>query len=101
MKLRWSKRARTSLKDIIKYISKDYPLTAAKVRLHIFDTAESILPNPEKFAIEETLRDDGNIRFKSVWSYKVVYLVMKNQVVILDVFDSRQDPEKIRDLLEE
>jgi plasmid stabilization system protein ParE len=101
MKLRWSKRARNSLKDIVKYIGKDYPLIAAKVRLRIIDTAESILPNPEKFAIEEALREDGNIRFKSVWSYKVVYLVMKNQVVILDVFDSRQDPEKMRELLEE
>lgn len=101
MKLRWSKRARNSLRDIVKYIGKDYPSTAAKVRIRIIDTAESILPNPEKFAVEEVLREDGNIRFKSVWSYKVVYLVMKSQVVILDVFDSRQDPEKMRDLLED
>lgn len=101
MKLRWSKRARNSLKDIVNYIGKDYPLIAAKVRLRIIHTAESILPNPEKFAIEEVLREDGNIRFKSVWSYKVVYLVMKNQVVILDVFDSRQDPEKMRGLLDD
>lgn len=101
MKLRWSTRARSSLRDIVKYIGTDYPLTATKVRLRIIDVAESILPNPEKFAVEEVLREDGNIRFKAIWSYKIVYLIRENQVIILDVFDSRQDPQKLKELLEE
>lgn len=83
---------------IYKYINKDYPVAAKKVKERIIKTAESILPNPEKFVKEEYLAGEGNIRFRAVWSYKIVCLIQKDRVVILDIFDSRQNPEKMKDM---
>jgi plasmid stabilization system protein ParE len=48
---------------------------------------------PSKFAKEEYLKEEGgDIRFKSIWSYKIVYETMEEHVVILDVFHTSRDP---------
>lgn len=54
---------------------------------------------PKKFSKEEYLRDEGgDIRFKSVWSYKIVYETIGDHVVILDVFHTSRDPDNLTKL---
>ena len=52
---------------------------------------------PSKFSKEEYLRDEGgDIRFKSIWSYKIVYETTEEYVVILDVFHTSRDPINLK-----
>lgn len=100
MKVTWSKRAKKSLRGIVNYIKKDYPMAAERVRNKIFDTVDTIQPYPEKFSQEERLTEQGNIRYCVIWSYKIIYVIENDEISILDVFDTRQDPEKINDIIE-
>lgn len=99
MEIIWSIRARKSLSDIVKYIRKYYPETGSKVRKKILETALTIKPFPEKYPQEERWIGIRNIRYCVIWSYKIINLITEDRIVILDVFDTRQDPEKIKDII--
>lgn len=88
------------MRGIVNYIKKDSPVAAERVRQKVFDTIDSIQPFPEKFSAEERLAWQGNIRYSVIWSYKIIYLIENNEITILDVFDTRQDPEKMDDILQ-
>ncbi len=54
---------------------------------------------PSKFSKEEYLRDEGgDIRFKTIWSYKLVYEITEEYVVILDIFHTSRDPANLTKL---
>ena len=97
VKLIWSKKAKTSLKGIYLYIKKDSPAAAEKVRLKIILQSEKLLLFPEKFSEEELLREvPGNFRSVSIWRYKIVYEIDRDKVVIIDIFDGAQNPDKLK-----
>jgi plasmid stabilization system protein ParE len=96
----WDDEAKASLRRIYNYIKKRESIKQAKiVRDEILDLGESLGYMPFKFAKEEYLKEvGGDIRFKSVWSYKIVYEILKEHVVILDVFHTSRDPNCIANL---
>lgn len=54
---------------------------------------------PSKFTKEEQLRNmGGDIRFKSIWSYKIVYETTNEYVIILDIFHTSRDPQNLNKL---
>ena len=96
-KIIWTQEARVSLKSITAYIRKSSPAAADKVKYAIIDLAESTVDFPDKFHLEPyLLNSQRNIRSVSIWSYKVIYEVTIKEIVIVDVFDGRQDPSKIK-----
>ena len=98
-KLIWSKKAKVSLKNIYHYIKKDSPQAAEKVRTRLVETAEHLLIFPEKFPKEELLKETGaNFRSISVWHYKIVYELYQDKIIVSNIFDTFQDPEKLKDL---
>lgn len=93
-KVIWDDEAKASLRRIYNYIKNRESIEQAKKVLdEIRDLGKSLGFMPSKFSKEEYLRDEGgDIRFKSIWSYKLVYEITEEYVVILDVFHTSRDP---------
>lgn len=89
MKLLWTKEALLCLQEIEEYISNDNPVVAIEFVDKLISFAETILDNPEKGRIVPELSLD-NIRELLHKNYRIVYLVKKNSVDILTVFEGHQ-----------
>jgi plasmid stabilization system protein ParE len=51
---------------------------------------------PEKYSREEFLEDEQeNYRSISRWSYKIIYEITDDAIIIVDIFHARQHPSKI------
>ncbi len=89
MKIFWTKEALLRLQEIEEYISKDNPIVAVEFVDKIISVAETIIINPGKGRIVPELSLE-NIRELIHKNYRIVYLVKKNSVDILTVFEGHQ-----------
>ena len=95
--IRWDKEAKDNLDAIYDYIAEDSILAARKVKKELVTLAHSLNDFPEKFSIEDYLADvPGNYRSVSKWSYKIIYEVTDECIIIADVFHTSQHPSKIQ-----
>jgi addiction module RelE/StbE family toxin len=89
MKLRWSARASQDLLDIHHYISRDNPQTARtwikKLRTHARRAAES--PLAGRMVPEFDRSDIREVLFRS---YRIVYRVKEDAILILTVFEGHR-----------
>ena len=94
MEIVWSKRAIASLQDVYDFISLQSPNAADKVVNGLVDKADTILPYPEKHQVEEAL----GLPFRYVVSgnYKIIFRPYYNTIRIYQVFDTRQNPAKLK-----
>ncbi|MBE0424111.1 MAG: type II toxin-antitoxin system RelE/ParE family toxin [Lutibacter sp.] len=99
MKIVWTDFAIENLKDIFDYYAiKANKKVAHKIRKQILKSTNQIKDNPESGQIEFNLdRLKQNHRYLVSGNYKVIYKVFENQIIINDVFDTRQNPIKIND----
>jgi plasmid stabilization system protein ParE len=99
-KVVWDDEAKASLRRIYNYMKNRESIEQAKkVRNEIMDLVKSLGFMPTKFTKEEYLKDEGgDIRFKSIWSYKLVYEITEEYVVLLDVFHTSRDPVNLTKL---
>jgi addiction module RelE/StbE family toxin len=93
MKLLWSEEAITKLQEIDKYISKDNPDAALDLIDKIFSLAETIIENPEKGRVvpELSLQQIGEVLYMN---YRIVYIIRKNSIEILTVFEGHKQLDK-------
>ena len=93
-KVIWDDQAKASLRKIFNYIkNKESVEQAVNGRNEIRDLAKSLDFMPHKYAEDPFLKDEpGDIRFKAIWSYKIVYEITSETVIILDVFHTSRDP---------
>ena len=93
MKLLWSKEALIRLQEIEEYIAKDNPIAAIKFVDKLISVTETIIENPEigRIVPELSLK---NIRELLHKNYRIVYLVKKNSIDILTVFEGHQQLKK-------
>lgn len=89
MKIFWTKEALLRLQEIEKYIAKDNPIVAVEFVDKLISVAETISDNPEKGRVVPELALD-NIRELLHKNYRIVYLVKKNSLDILTVFEGHQ-----------
>ena len=89
MKIFWTKEALLRLQEIEEYISRDNPIIAIEFVDKLISLAETLLDIPEKGRIVPELSLE-NIRELLHKNYRVVYLVKKNSVDILTVFEGHQ-----------
>ncbi|MDO8928071.1 MAG: type II toxin-antitoxin system RelE/ParE family toxin [Bacteroidota bacterium] len=95
--IRWDRLAKDNLDAIYNYIAEDSLLAARKVKKELVNIASSLNNFPEKFSVEEYLADvPGNYRSVSKWSYKIIYEVTNECIIIADVFHTSQHPSKIQ-----
>ncbi len=95
--IRWDKLAKKNLDDIFNYIAEDSITAAKKVKKELVKLAHSLNNFPEKFSVEEFLADEPeNYRSVSKWSYKIIYEVTEDCIIIIDLFHTSQHPSKIK-----
>ena len=97
LSIRWDRLAKDNLDAIYDYVAEDSALAARKVKKELVNMAHSLNDFPEKFSIEDNLADvPGNYRSVSKWSYKIIYEVTDECIIIADVFHTSQHPLKIQ-----
>ena len=91
--LAWTSKAESSLHYIYEYIKEDSPRNARKVKNEILKTARTLLKNPEIFQVDDYYpKNPGNIRRYFCWSYRTVYEVRDEAIVILNIYHTSMDP---------
>jgi plasmid stabilization system protein ParE len=94
--IRWDRLAKESLDNIYNYISQDSPKNAKKIKKELIKLAGSLNDFPEKYSREEFLKEEpGNYRFISKWSYKIIYEITNEAIIIADIFHTKQHPSQI------
>ena len=54
---------------------------------------------PHKYVEDPFLKDEpGDIRFKVIWNYKIVYEITQDRVIILDIFHTSRDPSNLKQI---
>ncbi|MBX2894934.1 MAG: type II toxin-antitoxin system RelE/ParE family toxin [Cyclobacteriaceae bacterium] len=96
-KIIWDDEAKKSLRSIYDYIKvRESASTAIRVRGEIIKQIKSLPLFPEKFAREPYfINHSGNVRFKVIWSYKIIYEITDRHILILDIFHTSRNPSEI------
>jgi addiction module RelE/StbE family toxin len=89
MKLFWTKEALLRLREIEEYISKDNSIAAIEFVEKLISVTETLIDYPEKGRIVPELALE-NIRELIYKNYRIVYLIKKNAIDILTVFEGHQ-----------
>ena len=94
MKVVWSDEAKYSLLQIYNYIAKHSIKNAKMVINTLTDLGESLSDKKLEYSKDLILNDE---RYRSVskWSFKIIYERTDNEVIILEVFNSYQNPDKL------
>ncbi|MFV8371213.1 type II toxin-antitoxin system RelE/ParE family toxin [Flavobacterium sp. LB2P6] len=95
MNVIWSQEARKSLSEIYNYIFEDSPQNAEMVLDKIIELVDSLRDERYEFAIDPIINKE-KFRHVSIWSYKIIYERTKKEVLILDIFNGKQNPDKLK-----
>lgn len=89
MKVFWTKEALLRLQDIEEYISRDNPVSAIEFVDKLISVAETIIDYREKGRIvpEFSIEKIREVLHKN---YRIVYLIKKNSIDILTIFEGHQ-----------
>lgn len=100
MKIVWTDFAIKNLKTIFEYYSdKVNKEIAHKIRDSILKSVKNLIKNPrlgQKVLEHKLLK--YNYRYLLAGNYKIVYRIKIETIVIIDIFDMRQDPKNIADI---
>lgn len=90
-KIIWTKNAINSRKKIFKYWNNRNKSTVYSKKLNIqFLVALKIISKFPKIAISSEIKD---IRLKVVSNYYLIYQITESNIIVLDIWDTRQNPE--------
>lgn len=97
MKIIWTDFAIQNLKDIFDYYSKNANKKVAhKIRKQILASTKQLIQNPVSGQTELNLEKlNQKYRYLVVGNYKVIYNFLHDEIRIVDIFDTRQNPLKI------
>lgn len=90
--------AKSALKNICGYYRKEgYKNYATKLKQGIITKAKSLAKYHNRGQQEELLKPlkRGHRYLIAEKHYKIIYLIEKEKVIVTDVFDTRQQPEKL------
>jgi toxin YoeB len=90
----WSLRAQAERKQILEYWRRRNKSNAYSRKLNqLFKESIRIIRD---FPQVGKTTDDPNARIKIVKDYLIIYEVTEKQIFILTIWDSRQDPERLK-----
>lgn len=95
MKVVWSQEAKNSLSSIYFYILADSPQNALMVVDKIIELVETLQDERFEYS-KDPIVNKEKFRHISIWSYKIIYERTGNKVIILDIFNGRQNPDKLK-----
>ncbi len=87
--LEWSEEALEDIEAIATYIEKDSPIYAKAVVSKIFEKAELLLSFPELGRIVPEI-NDLQIRELFVYSYRIIYRLEREKVVMIAVIHGKR-----------
>ena len=90
----WKKQAENELGAIYDYIFEDSPQNADRVILKIKELVSDLPDFPLRYP-KEPQANDPNVRYILIWSYKIVYAVESETILILRIFHTKQHPNKL------
>ncbi len=97
----WSEFAKLKLEEIYQYYRlKVSKKVAKKIVNGIVDQTIDLGKNPEIGQIESSLKDKvREFRYLVNSNYKIIYYINRKSelIIIANVFDTRQDPNKIKE----
>ncbi|MFK7984024.1 MAG: type II toxin-antitoxin system RelE/ParE family toxin, partial [Saprospiraceae bacterium] len=90
--------AKKRLKNIFSYYRrKGMTKTGQKIRINVLKKAKLLKQQPLIGQIEENLKNlNQGHRYLVVSNYKILYRIIDKTVFITDIFDTRQNPDKMR-----
>lgn len=88
-RIKWSPEAVEDVESIAEYIDKDSPAYAKAVVTKIFHLAKSLAENPYIGRIVPEM-DDYKIRERFLYSYRLIYKVEPNEIIILAVIHGKR-----------
>jgi len=98
MKVLITEPAKESLKEICEHYRRlEFDSYALKARKIILEKAKSLSNNPERGQKEEMLKSlNQDHRYLLVEShFKIIYLIEEKRVIVTDIFDTHQHPDKM------
>lgn len=98
MKIVWTAESLKRLKEIFDYYNKEASIIIAKKLVEGIISHTDILVNqPEIRSIEELLKKrKNNYRYLVYKNYKIIYWHDNDKIYIATVFDTRQNPQKMK-----
>ncbi len=98
MKLVYTEQALVSLEEALSFLSpKVSHKKLIEIRDEILDAADGLLLHPLQGQEEPYLKHLGlGHRRLVVRHYKIIYRIIGEVIYITDVFDSREDPDKVK-----
>jgi plasmid stabilization system protein ParE len=99
MKLRFTTNANRRLTQIQDYhTDKGNPKKGRRITRQILDRAKELEDFPELGPEEESLKDLGKGHRSLLVGtlYKIIYLLAAPFIIIIDIFDTRQDTDKMK-----
>jgi toxin ParE1/3/4 len=99
MRIVYTEQALASLEEALEFIGAKFSHEKLmKIRDRILDHADTLLVQPLKGQKEPFLDHLGLGHRRFVVShYKIIYKVVGEYIYITDIFDARQDPDKMKD----
>ncbi len=96
----WTETALNQLEDIFEFYKYNVSVSIAKnIVKNIVQKTILIQKSPKIGRIEELLQNRKNeYRFIIEGNYKIIYWIEDNLIKIATVFDTRQNPEKLKNL---
>ena len=93
----WAGSAVQDLESIIAYIAEDSPANVKKILSKINKTVSDLYQSPHRGRFVPELQSQGILLYRElvVAPWRVMYRVSENTVLVLSVFDSRQNIEDI------
>ena len=92
----WTFKAIFSLQNLHNFIKAESLEKAIKVTTGLVSLGNSLSTLPHRFPLEPNLIDEPEgFRFAVKWYFKLIYTIENEQVIIVEVFDTRRDPSQM------
>lgn len=97
-KVVYTPQARKGLKEALSLVKKEVGKEKAlSIRKEILDKADNLKEYPKQGQKEEYLTHLNQSHRRIIYShYKIIYLIEETKIIVTDIFDSRQDPQKMQ-----
>lgn len=102
MDINWSQLAKLSLSNILYYIESNFNwLLANFIKDKIVAFTNSLVDKPRIGTIVEEFSEYGEVRRVLYKKNRIYYLIDDDSIIVIIVWDGRQDPNKVRTLIEQ
>ena len=95
LQIKWNRQAILQFDNAIAYIEKDSPDNAERVRTNILLRITELSTHPEKYNPDKfKLNNDGSFRAFEIYSYRVSYRYINDEIWILRIRHTKMNPKE-------